>query len=389
MNILWMYDQPITPERGGTERATCLISKGLKQFNHTTIGFLMIDQDTRKIFFNQDTEVVDLYSFLVEKQIDIVVNQIGFSSWLLVEFLNKGGKQWRNEGGRIITIMHFDPVFPRNTAHNLLLDWHQLPFYRKLKRMIRIILLPRENYRTFLYHKKAYQLLYRLSDRYILLSAMHIPSFKKITELSDVSKISAIPNVLTFDDISTLEELQQKEPIALIVSRLDEPQKRISISLKCWKQIQNLPQTAGWKLQIIGDGNDVDYYRRYIKKNNLQRVEMLGKQNPDEYYKTASIFLMTSSAEGWGLTLTESLERGVVPITMNSSPSFADILKGDLDNLVKNNDIEAFKHRILEMMSNEQLRRSKAEAALQRVKRFSSERICSIWSVLINEVCEK
>ena len=116
---------------------------------------------------------------------------------------------------------------------------------------------------------------------------------------------------------------------------------------------------------------------------------MLGKQNPDEYYKKASIFLMTSSAEGWGLTLTESLERGVVPITMNSSPSFADILKGDLDNLVKNNDIEAFKHRILEMMSNEQLRRSKAEAALQRVKRFSSERICSIWSVLINEVCEK
>lgn len=389
MNILWMYDQPIIPERGGTERATWLISKGLKIFNHTTIGFLIIDQGTRKVYFNQDREVEDLYSFLVEKQIDLVVNQIGFSSWLLIEFLNKGGKQWRNEGGRIITIMHFDPVFPRNTAHNLLLDWHQLPLYKKLKRMIRIILLPRENYRVFLYHQKAYQLLYRLSDNYILLSAMHIPSFKKITGLSDMSKISIIPNALTFDTISTPEELQQKEPIVLIVSRLDEPQKRISISLKCWKQIQYLPQAADWKLQIIGDGNDMDYYRRYIEHNNLQRVEMLGKQNPDEYYKKASIFLMTSSAEGWGLTLTESLERGVVPITMNSSPSFADILEGDLDNLVKNNDMEAFKNRLLEMMADEQLRRLKAEAALKRVKRFSSEYICSKWSALINEVCQK
>lgn len=384
-----MYDQPISSERGGTERATCLIARGLKKFNHTTIGFLMIDQNTRRIYFNQNIEVVDLYSFLVEKQIDIVINQIGFSSWLLIEFLNKGGGQWRDEGGKIFTVMHFDPVFPKNTAHNLLLDWHQLPLYRKLKRMIRIILLPRENYRAFLCRQKAYRLLYHLSDRYILLSAMHIPSFKKITGLSNMSKICIIPNALTFDDISTLEELQQKESVVLIVSRLDEPQKRISISLKCWKQIQNLPQTADWKLQIIGDGNDVDYYRRYIKQNNLQRVEMLGKQNPDEYYKKASLFLMTSSAEGWGLTLTESLERGVVPITMNSSPSFADILEGDLDNLVKNNDIETFKKRILEMMSNEQLRRSKAEAALQRVKRFSSDRICSTWSALINEVCEK
>lgn len=307
----------------------------------------------------------------------------------MVEFLNKGGRQWRTEGGKIITVMHFDPVFPPNTIHNLLLDWRQLPPYRKLKRIIRIILLPRENYRNLLYHRKAYQLLYHLSDKYILLSAMHIPSFKKITGLSDISKISIIPNALTFNDISSPDEIQHKEPIVLIVSRLDESQKRISISLKCWEQIQNLPQTANWKLQIIGDGNDRDYYKHYIEKKHLQRVEMLGKRNPDEYYKKASIFLMTSPAEGWGLTLTESLERGVVPITMNSSPSFADILEGDLDNLVKNNNIKAFKNRILEMMSNEQLRKSKAKAALQRVKRFSSDRVCNTWSILINEVCEK
>lgn len=36
---------------------------------------------------------------------------------------------------------------------------------------------------------------------------------------------------------------------------------------------------------------------------------------------------MTSSAEGWGLTLTESLQRGVVPVVMNSSPVFSEIIE--------------------------------------------------------------
>ncbi len=45
MSILWIYDKPIEPQAGGTERATHLVMNALKETGYFTAGFLVFRQD--------------------------------------------------------------------------------------------------------------------------------------------------------------------------------------------------------------------------------------------------------------------------------------------------------------------------------------------------------
>ena len=93
---------------------------------------------------------------------------------------------------------------------------------------------------------------------------------------------------------------------------------------------------------------------------------------------------MTSSAEGWGLTLTESLQRGVVPVVMNSSPVFSEIIEnGKSGVLVRNNDYKAFANAIRKLMKNEGARITMSQNCLVQAKKFDIGNTINKW---INEL---
>ena len=110
-NILWIYNRPLNPEAGGTERITSLIMKGLSDSGHLCLGMLVIEPKTSEMSY-QDNPVHDLSTFLKEKKVDVVINQDALSKNLLNVFLVKGGKEWHSQGGRLITCLHFDPKSP-------------------------------------------------------------------------------------------------------------------------------------------------------------------------------------------------------------------------------------------------------------------------------------
>lgn len=65
-----------------------------------------------------------------------------------------------------------------------------------------------------------------------------------------------------------------------------EQQKRISNALKIWEKV--CPTHKEWKLQIVGDGPDLAYYKRIVGKNGITNVEFIGhSENVEEYYKKA------------------------------------------------------------------------------------------------------
>lgn len=64
----------------------------------------------------------------------------------------------------------------------------------------------------------------------------------------------------------------------------------------------------------------------------MSNVEFLGKQSPLAFYLKAKIFLMSS--EGWGLTITESMQNGVVPIVLNTFKVFKDIIQDNIDGFL-------------------------------------------------------
>lgn len=43
-----------------------------------------------------------------KNKVDIIINQLALEDWLLKMFLSEEGQRWHDEGGRIISCLHFD-----------------------------------------------------------------------------------------------------------------------------------------------------------------------------------------------------------------------------------------------------------------------------------------
>lgn len=90
-----MYESPLVPEKGGTERISDLIMKGLSSRGYKCLAMLVVHKDGS--FYLQDNPIVDLYSFLKDNQVDVVINQHAYQTWLLRTFLSNGGQKWKDE----------------------------------------------------------------------------------------------------------------------------------------------------------------------------------------------------------------------------------------------------------------------------------------------------
>jgi glycosyltransferase involved in cell wall biosynthesis len=66
--------------------------------------------------------------------------------------------------------------------------------------------------------------------------------------------------------------------------------------------------------------------QKRIHEYGLKRVSITGFVNPIKYYKRASILLLTSEYEGFGLVVAEAMSHGVVPVVYNSFESARDLV---------------------------------------------------------------
>ncbi len=380
MTILWIYNQPLVPEAGGTERITSLVAKGLSARGHNCLGILVFNDKDGSMTYDGKT-VTDLYAFLKERRVDIVINQIAYAKWLLEAFLSNGGDRWRAEGGRIISCLHFDPK-STSSLYYLRSIRHKTP-----RTYISIIkaaaLYPYLAKKQDLNAGEIYNWIYENTDWFVTLSERHFAYLKRVMSRSDYSKLIAINNPLTFDDISDPSILDNKKKVILVCSRMDEYQKRISLILEAWKWLQE--DAKDWHLKLIGSGPDLNKYKTLAKKHKLERVHFDGRRNPEPYYREASIFLMTSCGiEGWGLTLTESLQRGVVPVVMNTCSVYSDIINNRLNGfLTQGSDMNSFVSHIRLLLNDPHLLRTMQLNALHSAKRFTLDKTMEKWEQLL------
>lgn len=382
MTILWIYDQPLIPEAGGTERITSLVDKGLTGHGHKCLGILVFNKCNGSMTYNGD-RVIDLYAFLKENKVDTVINQIAYATWLLEDFLNNGGRRWHQEGGKIISCLHFDPKSTSTLYFLKSIRTNTLKSHLDIAKAF--ILYPYYAKKQDRTAGKTYNWIYDNSNWLVTLSERHFDYLKKVTKRKEYDKLTAINNPLTFDTITSKSALEKKKKIILVCSRMDEYQKRISLVLKAWKKLLKNKETNDWELKIIGTGPSLDYYKEYARKNNLKRVSFDGRQSPEPYYEEASIFLMTSCGiEGWGLTITESLQKGVVPIVMNTCPVYSDIITHGYNGyLTKGSDLNSFVSHIKALILDKCRLYSMQCNAIESAKRFTLNRTMKKWSKII------
>jgi hypothetical protein len=93
--------------------------------------------------------------------------------------------------------------------------------------------------------------------------------------------------------------------------------------MEIWKKLhETLPE---WKFWVVGHGDQKGVMERFCLQHKLDRVTFFGKDNPNEYYKKAKLFHMTSAFEGFGNVLIESQSYGCV----NILPALPDVWKAE------------------------------------------------------------
>ena len=390
MNILFCNSSNVSEIKGGTERITARISKGLTERGHRC--FLAykseIDSSLPVTKFEDAINVRkhSLEAFILKHRIDaVIIQKMTRDVKLFYDIKRKNRLNYK-----VLSVLHFNPGYEEirvtwNAAKNLLKK-ESYTIKDKLKNITRIISFPLYKIYYPKRNKELYKTVYNYSDRVVLLSEAFINEYFNYADLNDKSKFSVIPNALSYNEFLPIKSINLKKSQVLVVSRLAETQKRISLAIKVWAEINHNDNFNLWTLKIVGAGPDEDYYKDLVKELGLKNVEFCGRQHPKIYYEESSIFLMTSSYEGWGLTLTEAQQFGCVPIAFDSFSSLKDIITDEVNGfIISNNDIKTYTQKVIELMTNQTLRQEMAKNAIELSKRYELGKVIQKWeSLLIN-----
>lgn len=373
MNILFV-EGSLPAHLGGVERVTRLLANGFETLGHKCFFAYYLNDDpaiSHDIKLKYDpswTKEEFCYffiSFTKTHHIELIINQDLYFNGLLYYY-----KIYKNCGGRIINCYHMSP------------NWKN---YVKQRFGIR------DRIKNFLF-KACYgcgiaeikcREMYEIVSRFVLLSDSFIDDFSKVHSIKDKSKFCGIPNPLTFPDVSSPDVINHKEKEVLIVSRLVDVHKNITGALRIWKMVEDIG--TDWTLRIIGYGEDEMMLKEYSSNLGLKRVSFEGKSsNPLDFYKRAQIFMMTSNFEGFGMTLTESLQNACVPIAFDTYSSLHDIIiNGYNGYIINRGDEKCFANVMIKLQNDNALRYKFQLNALDSSRKFTIDSIMQQWSKIL------
>ena len=166
------------------------------------------------------------------------------------------------------------------------------------------------------------------------------------------------------------------ELLFVMVARL-VPNKRVALLLDMWREVQ---KTTGGRLVIIGDGPK----REKLQSMRVPHCEFVGQIHDldrDSYLSRASLLMVTSRREGWGLTILEAARVGTPTLAFNVAGVRDAIVNGVTGVLV--NDSQEFMDQWRELADNATTRRALGESARQRAATFSWEQSSALLEAVL------
>lgn len=396
MNIAFFTERECCPTLGGTERTTALVAESLRKlYGHRIFSIYNIPvqgmeyryEFTNSICIGYATESDPfLANFLKKNKIELVINQGDF---YFCESLHRTINKYHLNCKQIFAL-HFMP----GSGEEALISfketykiWKKHPYSKEFAKLALYPIYYKFATKRF---RNNYRRVEKLSDKIVLLS----DRFRKIwsdyaysgKNTKSSINFAVIPNGLTFDHFADINEIKAKEKRILIVARLDERQKRISKAIDIWNSLSQNVNLQDWCLDIVGDGPDCDFYMNYVRKNNVRRINFYGRQNPADFFIRSSLFMMTSDYEGFGMTLIEASQFGVVPIAFNTYPALSDILTHNENGIIiPPNDYQDYSNWIIRLASDNEFRKNIAVHAVENSKRYSPDIIAAMWHKTIHE----
>lgn len=192
--------------------------------------------------------------------------------------------------------------------------------------------------------------------------------------------MTVLPNPLTFEPV---KEIPHKEKIILATGRLDAWEvKGFDNLIRAWGKIaKDFPD---WKLVIAGTGEKKsktfleDLARKEQVEDSIQFPGFCN--NIIDYYRKASIFVLSSRYEGFGMVLTEAMSQGCACIACDFNGRQREIIQNDDQGIVCSNDnYVELADAIKKMIDDDKYRERCRTFAVERSKYYVLNKTIDRW----------
>ena len=389
MNILFLAYFPFLASKGGIQRVTDVltkefIKKGHSVFflcvNNSFISSASIDQTSAPQYFinaNSDNMIELAEQLLLKHNIDFIINQTpnSFINLFLKKLILKVKV-------KVISVFHTQPFFNDNLTRKQIWQTHTFNVKQLCFKYISYV-VPAIQKNVFGYFEKKNILgALEVSDKVCFISDKFYNRVLKHLPDIPMNKMAAINNPNTFE---IDHDVNNKENIILWVGRVENGSKNTIDFVKAWHLI--CKANSSWKAIIVGEGDDLEYIKQYIKKKHIQNIESLGHcKDVKPLYKRSKFVVVTSYSESWCMVLTEGLINGCIPLAYNTFETVGDIIQNNYNGYITDANPIAMSQKLNEIMNDETTYEEVYSNTFESVRKFNVDNIVDSWIRLLSSL---
>lgn len=188
----------------------------------------------------------------------------------------------------------------------------------------------------------------------------------------------------------SLKSLPYKQKTVLSMGRIDAwHYKGFDLLVTAWNKIST--KHPDWKLKIVGGGDDESLNMLKSLNKESNSIEFLPyTSNPTALYEEASIYVLSSRYEGWGLVMVEAMSQGCATIACDFKGRQAEVITdGENGLLCEVENADAIAEKIESLIEDDELRMRLQQAAPSAVERFSEDKVAKHLVELIETVASQ
>lgn len=214
-------------------------------------------------------------------------------------------------------------------------------------------------------------------DKFVVLTEEDLQQWKEL------DNVIVIPNFIK-EIPSIFSNCDSKKVIAL--GRYTE-QKGFDLLIRAWKIVEE--RHPDWKLDIYGSGNWEFYQEMAISCGVMTLCCHPEESDVGNLYTNASIYVLSSRYEGFGIVLIEAQSYGLPVVAFSCPCGPKDIISDTNGILVENGNVLQLAEGIIRLIENQKKRTEMGTLARINAQRYLVDSIMNKWLSLFNEVLVK
>ena len=156
------------------------------------------------------------------------------------------------------------------------------------------------------------------------------------------------------------------------------PEKDFAMLLRAWHIVSKAVPTAN--LAIYGDGPERNMLERLAVQLGISGSVSLNHSVSDveAVYSRASLLVMSSRFEGFGMVILEAMQRGVAVVSVDAPHGPRDLLGGG-GGILTERSAQALADAIIRLLTDPDLTQRIGHDATKAAERYDKDRIISMW----------